>query len=66
MAICVDVSVVEAVDDGNNLLDFLGEKNFITILKDFQIFTKQLGAIKDLHDHTFLNELHRETVCLPT
>ena len=64
MANCVDVTIVEAADDDNNLLDFLGEKNFINILKNFQTFTKQLGAIQELHDHTFLNELHDETVRL--
>ena len=62
MAASVDVTLMEAADDGNNLVDFLGEKSFIKFLTEFQVFTKQLGAIKELHDHTFLNELHGETV----
>ena len=61
LATCVSVTVAEAADDGNNLLDFLGEVNFLKILDDYQHFAVQIGAAKELHDHDFLNEIHAET-----
>ena len=39
MAASVDVTLMEAADDGNNLVEFPGEKNFTKFLTEFQVFT---------------------------
>ena len=57
-SIVADIDI--AIEEGNNLIEFLADKQGPKLLRAFQLFAVAVGAAEDLYDFTFLRELQDE------
>ena len=55
-----DVEIVKMSDSGDNLIDFLSDKQGLKLMGAFQAFAQHVGAVSRDMDFSFLQELQDE------